>query len=106
MKLRYLLPLVILVACAKPETVLPELKQNYTFEIWQCLDEQDAKLCYAIEVPAPGYMLEIKGPDYRYEIPSNDKGCQLSSASVHPGDLWVTLKAPGIEETKYLVIAE
>ena len=104
MKLKYLLPLALLVACIKPDEVVPDIRQSYTFEIWQCVDESDLKLCYEIQVPQPGYMLEIKGNDYAFEIPSSTDGCDLSKTSVFAGDVWVTLKANGIQETKHLMV--
>lgn len=102
--MKYLIPLLLLAACASPESVEPVLQDDYTFEIWQCQNEDDLQLCYSVWVPSPGYTLILRGKNFSYEINSMDQGCTRSSATVFAGDLWVTLKSGPFEQTRHLMI--
>lgn len=102
MKVFYLFMVLAFVACVTPDPVQPE----YTFDVWQCNDANDLKVCYTVGLSEPGYVIQVAGDKFEYEIPSNDKGCERSTLTVMPGDVRITLLAEGIRDTKRLVVEQ
>lgn len=101
-KVFYLLPVLVFTACLTPDEVKPV--PEYEFEVWQCFDPDDLKICYSLSLPAPGYTIQVEGENYDFEVTSGDRGCTLNTATVLEGTVTITLLAEGIKDKKTIEV--